>query len=66
VRAATALLRDAGRLPLRDGLAAEREAMHRVAGRANQREAVRARLDGRAPVFDDGDNGRQRPRGKDR
>jgi hypothetical protein len=51
---------------LRDGLAAEREAMHRVAGRANQREAVRARLDGRAPVFDDGDNGRQRPRGKDR
>jgi len=52
VREARALVDLAGHTPLPDGLAAERAAMWRVLGTANQREAVRARLEQRAPVFE--------------
>jgi enoyl-CoA hydratase/carnithine racemase len=53
VRAAKQLLDHAWHLPFGDGLAAEREAMDRIIGSPNQREAVRARLDKRTPAFTD-------------
>lgn len=52
VREARTLVDLAAHTPLPEGLAAERAAMWRVVGTANQREAVRARLEERAPVFD--------------
>ncbi|MBV9315363.1 MAG: crotonase/enoyl-CoA hydratase family protein [Pseudonocardia sp.] len=51
VRAAKALLDDAWHVSIGDGLAAERAALTRIMGSPNQREAVRARLQKRAPVF---------------
>jgi enoyl-CoA hydratase/carnithine racemase len=56
VRAAKQLLDHAWHLPYGDGLAAERRVMSRLAGSPNQREAVRARLEKRAPVFTDADS----------
>jgi enoyl-CoA hydratase/carnithine racemase len=53
VRTAKALLESAWHVPFGDGLAAERAAMTRIATSPNQREAVRARLEKRAPVFTD-------------
>lgn len=53
VRTSKALLNDSWRLPLPDGLAAERAAMDRIARSPNQREAIHARLDHRPPEFTD-------------
>ncbi|MDT7640288.1 MAG: hypothetical protein QOC67_2487 [Pseudonocardiales bacterium] len=53
VRTAKALVASAWRVPFGDGLAAERAAMTRIATSPNQREAVRARLEKRDPVFTD-------------
>lgn len=53
VRTAKALLDDSWHLSIGDGLAAERAAMNKIMGSPNQVEAVRARLDKRAPVFTD-------------
>ena len=53
VRTAKTLLNDSWRLPLSDGLAAERTAMAELARSPNQREAVRARQENRPPVFTD-------------
>lgn len=53
VRAAKSLLDSAWHVAFGDGLAAERRAMSRIATSPNQREAVRARLEKRSPVFTD-------------
>lgn len=53
VRTAKALLDSAWHVPIGDGLAAERSAIAEIAGSRNQREAVRARLERRVPVFSD-------------
>jgi len=53
VRASKNLLDAAWHVPFGDGLAAERRAIGRIAGSPNQREAVRARLEKRTPVFND-------------
>lgn len=53
VRTAKALLDSAWHVPIGDGLAAERNAIAEIAGSRNQREAVHARLERRAPVFSD-------------
>ncbi|WP_245645478.1 crotonase/enoyl-CoA hydratase family protein [Pseudonocardia acaciae] len=53
VRTAKALLDSAWHVPIGDGLAAERNAISEIAGSRNQREAVRARMERRAPVFSD-------------
>jgi enoyl-CoA hydratase/carnithine racemase len=53
VRTAKSLLDSAWHVSFEDGLAAERAAMTRIATSPNQREAVRARLEKRAPVFTD-------------
>jgi enoyl-CoA hydratase/carnithine racemase len=53
VRAAKSLLDSSWHLPIGDGLAAERRTIAEIAGSPNQREAVRARLEQRAPVFAD-------------
>jgi enoyl-CoA hydratase/carnithine racemase len=51
IRAAKQLLDLAGRVPLRDGFAAEQRAIRELIGSPDQTEAVRANLEGRAPVF---------------
>jgi enoyl-CoA hydratase/carnithine racemase len=51
IRAAKQLLDLAGRVPLRDGFAAEQQAIRQLIGSPDQVEAVRASLEGRAPVF---------------
>lgn len=56
VRAAKRML-DLAHGPLAAGLAAEREAMAAIMGSPHQREAARAALEGRTPVFDDGSAG---------
>jgi enoyl-CoA hydratase/carnithine racemase len=53
VRASKSLLTRSWGLSLTDGMAAEREAMGRLARSPNQREAVLARRQDRAPVFTD-------------
>ncbi|HEV7788641.1 MAG TPA: crotonase/enoyl-CoA hydratase family protein [Pseudonocardia sp.] len=53
VRTAKSLVASAWQVPFGDGLAAERAAMTRIATSPNQREAVRARLEKRDPVFTD-------------
>jgi enoyl-CoA hydratase/carnithine racemase len=53
IRAAKYLLDQAGRVSLRDGFAAEQQAIRRLIGSSDQVEAVRANLEGRAPVFTD-------------
>jgi enoyl-CoA hydratase/carnithine racemase len=57
VRAAKRLLDDDGRSPLADGLAAEQDEIGALIGSPDQREAVVARLEGRAPRFTDGPAG---------
>jgi len=51
IRAAKALLDLAGRVSLHDGFAAEQDIIHRLIASPDQVEAVRANLEGRAPVF---------------
>lgn len=53
VRAAKSLLDSSWHLPIGDGLAAERRTIAEIAGSPNQREAVRARLEQRAPMYSD-------------
>lgn len=53
VRASKRLLDAAGRVPLADGFAAEQDEIGALIGSPNQREAVGARLEGRAPRFTD-------------
>ncbi|HEY1967177.1 MAG TPA: crotonase/enoyl-CoA hydratase family protein [Pseudonocardia sp.] len=53
VRASKSLLSRSWELSLADGMAAERDAMRRLARSPNQREAVLARRQDRAPVFTD-------------
>jgi enoyl-CoA hydratase/carnithine racemase len=51
IRAAKQLLDLAGRVPLRDGFAAEQRSIRQLIGSPDQVEAVRANLESRAPVF---------------
>jgi len=51
IRAAKRLLDLAGRVSLRDGFAAEQQAIRQLIGSPDQVEAVRANLEGRAPAF---------------
>jgi enoyl-CoA hydratase/carnithine racemase len=51
IRAAKHLLDLAGRVSLGDGFAAEQRAIRQLIGSPDQTEAVRANLEGRAPVF---------------
>jgi enoyl-CoA hydratase/carnithine racemase len=51
IRAAKHLLDLAGRVSLRDGFAAEQQAIRQLIGSPDQIEAVRANLEGRAPTF---------------
>jgi len=51
VRAAKALLDQAGRVSLHDGFAAEQRVIRQLVGSPDQIEAVRANLEGRAPAF---------------
>jgi enoyl-CoA hydratase/carnithine racemase len=53
IRSAKRLLDIAGRVSLRDGLAAEQQVIHELIGSADQLEAVHANLEKRAPVFTD-------------
>ncbi|TWH19614.1 crotonase/enoyl-CoA hydratase family protein [Prauserella rugosa] len=53
IREAKRLLDLAGRVGLEEGFAAEQTAIRRLIGSPNQAEAVRAKLDGRAPTFTD-------------
>lgn len=62
IRASKALLTGSWELSLRDGLAAERTAMARIARSPNQREAVRAQQENRQPEFTDPSAGADRER----
>jgi enoyl-CoA hydratase/carnithine racemase len=62
VRTAKALLDSAWHVPIGDGLAAERAAISEIAGSPNQREAVRARLERRTPLFSDQHDADDKPK----